>query len=135
MRQVAAHTPTGKGRERVPPDLEVMRDSARQLLDPDCAPDALPPTRAELDALTLKLRTHLEVLAPEVEQAARRIPETQMLRYCALACVGEAQGKLRVDPHPGVSSGVAYARCLARVLNALCEHFENLGHHNSRHNT
>lgn len=131
MRQAAAHPPTGEGRDRVPPDLEGMRDSARQLLDPDSAPDVLPPSYAELDALTLKLRTHLELLISEVEQAALRIPESEILRYCALACVGEARGKLRISPRPGVSSGVTYARRLARVLNALCDHLETLGRHHS----
>jgi hypothetical protein len=73
-----------------------------------------------------KLRGHLELLADEVEQAAVRLPKDEVLRYCVLACVGEARGRLRISPRPGHSSGVAYARRLARVLNALCDHYENL---------
>ncbi|WP_308296985.1 MULTISPECIES: DUF6415 family natural product biosynthesis protein [unclassified Streptomyces] len=110
-------------------DLEVMRESARQLLDPDSVPDVLPPSRAELDTLTLKLRGHLELLVPEVEQAVLVIPKNEALRYCALACVGEAWGRLRVSPPSELSSGVAYARRIARVLNALCDHYETLSSH------
>ncbi|MEH0423699.1 DUF6415 family natural product biosynthesis protein [Streptomyces sp. B21-083] len=129
MRQAAAHSHSGERRERVPPDLEAMRHLAHRLLEPDSAPGALPPPHAELGTLVLKLRTYLELLVPKVEQAALRIPENEIPRYCALACVGEARGKLRVNPHPGVSAGVAHARRLARVLHALCDHFESLIHH------
>lgn len=126
MKQAAAHPPTGDYLDRRPPDLEVMRESARQLLDPDSEPGGVPPSRAELETLTLKLRGHLELLAAEVEQAAVRHPEDEVLCYCALACVGEARGKLRASPLPGYNPGVAYARRIARVLNALCDHHENL---------
>lgn len=107
-----------------PPDLATMRETASRLLGEDDGPDALPPSADEVNTLTLTLRGHLELLAPEVERIAgkpRDIP-----RYCALACVGEARCKLRATPAPGASGAVAHARRLARVLNALCDHHERL---------
>ncbi|MFJ3302177.1 DUF6415 family natural product biosynthesis protein [Streptomyces sp. NPDC086549] len=109
-----------------PVDIKVMRETARILLEPDAAPDALPPGPDELDTLTRTLSGHLELLVPEVEKAAGRLHKESIPRYCALACVGEARGKLRSTPRPGVSRDVAHARKLARVLNALCEHYEKL---------
>lgn len=100
-----------------------MRATAARLLGPDDAPDILPPTAAELDTLTATLRGHLHLLIPEVEQAARRLRTKSIPRYCALACVGEARGKLRAQAS---HSPVAHARRLARVLNALCDHYETL---------
>lgn len=111
--------------QAAPPDIATMRETARRLLGADDGPDALPPSVDEVDLLTLALRGHLELLVPDVEQVVgkpRDIP-----RYCALACVGEARGKLRATPAPGMYGAIAHARRLARVLNALCDHYENLG--------
>lgn len=105
-----------------PPDIETMRESARRLL----TADAIQPGPDELDTLTLTLRGHMELLAPEVEAVAGREPRDSIPRYCALACVGEARGKLRAGQGAGADGGVAYARKLARSLNALCDHWENL---------
>jgi hypothetical protein len=107
-------------------DLATMRSTARCLLEPDAAPDTLPSAADELEAITHQLRRHLELLAPEVEQLALELPRESVPRYCALACVGEARGKLRASPHPGPSGAAAYARRLARTLNALCGHYEKL---------
>jgi len=54
------------------------------------------------------------------------MPKDDIPRYCALACVGEARGKLRAGPDPGVGGDIGYTRKLARSLNALCDHWENL---------
>jgi hypothetical protein len=110
-----------------PPDITTMRAVVDRLLDPDASPEALPPAADELDTLTLQIRGHLDLLMPEVEQAAQRLPKDYIPRYCALACLGEARGKLRAQPSPTPHGPVAYARRLARVLNALCDHYENLG--------
>lgn len=111
----------------LPVDVATMRETANILLDPDACPDgALPPAADELDTLTRILRGHLELLAPEVEKAAGRLDKESIPRFCALACVGEARGKLRAEPGRGPHGPVAYARRLARVLNALCDHHENL---------
>ncbi|MGP4011411.1 DUF6415 family natural product biosynthesis protein [Streptomyces sp. 4N124] len=107
-------------------DLSTMRDLARRLLEPDAAPEALPHPADDLATLTCQLRGHLELLAPKVEQLALDLPRDSVPRYCVLACVGEARGKLRASPLPGLSGAVAYARRLARTLNALCEHYERL---------
>ncbi|MEU0900754.1 DUF6415 family natural product biosynthesis protein [Streptomyces massasporeus] len=101
-----------------------MRETAHRVLAPDTVPDAVPPVGEELDALTAALRGHLERLSPEVEQAAGRLPKNSPTRATALACVGEARGKLRA-PELGfvmLTGGVMYTRRLARVLAALCDH-------------
>ncbi|MFJ4201548.1 DUF6415 family natural product biosynthesis protein [Streptomyces sviceus] len=109
-----------------PPDITTMRDAVNRLLDPDAVPEALPPAPGELETLTIQLRGHLDLLMPEVEQAAQRLPKDDIPRYCALACLGEARGKLRAEPSPTPHGSLAYARRLARVLNALCDHYEQL---------
>ena len=73
-----------------PPDLETMRESAGMVLNRDGAPEAVPPAGDELDTLTAALRGHIALLAPEVDQAARLLPENNPTRASALACVGEA---------------------------------------------
>lgn len=120
MRQVTASPSTAEEQDCRPPDIEEMRASARLLL----AENAVQPALAELDTLTLTLRGHMELLAPEVEATAERLPKDDIPRYCALACVGEARGKLRAGPGP--TGDVVYAHKLARSLNALCDHWENL---------
>ncbi|MFF3884003.1 DUF6415 family natural product biosynthesis protein [Streptomyces sp. NPDC001914] len=80
----------------------------------------------DVDALTLTLRGHMDRLIPEVERWAGRLHRDDVPRYCALACVGEARGKLRARPNSGPGGGLAYARKLARSLAALCDHFETL---------
>ncbi|WP_329437836.1 DUF6415 family natural product biosynthesis protein [Streptomyces canus] len=108
-----------------PPDIDTMRATVRRLLGPDDGPDVLPPTAAELDTLALALRGHLDLLTPEVERAAGPRPKN-VAQYCALACVGESRRRLSVRPRPGLESHVAHARRLARVLNALCDHYERI---------
>lgn len=108
----------------LPLDVATMRTSAQLLLGPDSAPTALPPT-SEVDTLTKTLRGHLELIVPEVEQAAGPRPKN-VQTYCALACVGEARRKLRVPPGTTLESRVAHARKLARVLQSLCDHYERL---------
>ncbi|MGW0626074.1 DUF6415 family natural product biosynthesis protein [Streptomyces sp. NPDC002758] len=46
--------------------------------------------------------------------------------YCALACLGEARGKLGTQPSPAPGGDIVYAQRLARALNALCDHFDAL---------
>jgi hypothetical protein len=102
-----------------------MRETVQILLDPDAV--ALPPTADELETLTQMVRGHLELLIPEVEQCVRRLKKDSIPRYCALACVSEARGKLRAEPNRRFGGEVGHARRLARTLNALCDHYENLG--------
>jgi hypothetical protein len=109
-----------------PPDLAMMRETAGLVLGPNSGTETLPPAGGELDTLTATLRGHLELLAPEVEQAAARLPKDSPTRRGALACVGEARGKLRAPElsFARLSGSVTYARRLARVLVALCDHYE-----------
>ncbi|NUP65417.1 MAG: hypothetical protein HOW71_24975 [Nonomuraea sp.] len=120
-----AHPPATAGLDERPPDLDAMRATARRLLGPDGAPDALPPAADEVNTLTLGMRGQLELLIPDLERAVGGRP-TNIAQYCALACIGEARGKLSVQPRPGYEYAVAYARRLARVLNALADHYERL---------
>ncbi|MEU2358767.1 DUF6415 family natural product biosynthesis protein [Streptomyces misionensis] len=108
-----------------PPDIATMRETAALLLGPEREPNALPPVPENLDTLTLALRGHLELLIPEVEQRARQLPKDSAVRYCANAYVGEARGKLQAGPSPRYGGEAGHARRLARVLRALCDHYEN----------
>lgn len=110
-----------------PVDVAAMRRTAAKLLGPDDGPEALPPGPEELTVLTAELRRHLERLLPEVERAARREPADSGPKFCALACIGEAERKLRSGEGATPAVRVAMARKLARSLNALCEHHEKLG--------
>lgn len=113
-----------------PLDIATMRATVDRLLDPDSAPDVLPPAGEELAELIATMRSHLEQIAPEVEAAAIRLPVKHPHRNCAFACVGEARQKLRISvehvTNPEVT--VALARKLARSLHALCEHYDHLEH-------
>lgn len=103
-----------------------MRETVDRLLDPDAVPEALPPAAEELDALTLQLRGHVQLLVPAVEDAARKLRPGSVHRYTVLACVWEACSRLEAEPCRRYGGEVGYARRLARVLNALCDHHEQL---------
>lgn len=106
----------------LPPDIETMRESARILL----AEGAELPAPDQLNTLTVALRGHIQVLIPEVAAAAAAEPKDSVPRYCALACIGEARNKLRLGDDDTLAIRVSVARKLARVVNALCDHHENL---------
>ena len=127
MATSTTHPPSAAAQDQAPPDIETMRATARRLLGPDDSPDALPPAPEDVETLIGAMRGQLELLGPEVEQAAGRLHKESIPRYCALACVGEARGKLKAQATPGSYGAVAYARRLARVLGALCDHYERLG--------
>lgn len=115
-------TRSGPGAEWDPPDIEAVRSSVRPLLVEGAAPPALD----ELAALTAEMREHIRWLMPEVVAAAAAEPKDSAPRYCALACVGEARNKLRLGDDDTPAIRVSVARKLARVVNALCDHHENL---------
>ncbi|RZB18261.1 hypothetical protein StrepF001_14170 [Streptomyces sp. F001] len=115
--------PTGTAEATaLPVDIATMRGSARRLL----ADDAEPPMPDELETLTLQLRGHIMLAVPEVETAAAGLPEDDIPRACALACVGEARMRLNLEPGRTLPAGIAHAQRLARSVNALCDHYENL---------
>ncbi|WP_033284670.1 DUF6415 family natural product biosynthesis protein [Streptomyces sp. NRRL F-525] len=126
MRPTNAHPPTAEDRNRLPPDIEMMRVTADRLLDPDATPGVLPLSAAELDILIQLMRGQLELLIPDIQRVTGEHPKN-VAHYCALACVGEARERLRLEPGSGWDRVVAYGRRLARVLNALCDHYENIG--------
>ena len=109
-----------------PPDVATMRAVIDRLLDPGALPEALPLAPGELETLTLQLRGHLELLVPEVEERAKRLPRESIPRFCVLACLGEARERLRAVPTPRFGGPAGHARRLARTLNAVCDHWENL---------
>ncbi|MEU5892528.1 DUF6415 family natural product biosynthesis protein [Streptomyces sp. NPDC047461] len=111
---------------KMPPDIATMREAVDRLLDPDAAPETLPPAPDEVDTLTVQLRGHLELLLPEVEETVKKLPRSSIPRYCALACVGEARERLRTEPSPRFGGPAGHARRLARTLNALCDHWQAL---------
>jgi len=123
MTKATAQPTTGEERDSRPLGVKAIRACACRLL----APDAEPPTLDELETLTLQLRGHLMVTIPEVEGAAQGLPEDDVPRACALACVGDARMRLGLEPSQTLPAGIAYAQRLARSVNALCDHYENLG--------
>ncbi|BCL30938.1 DUF6415 family natural product biosynthesis protein [Streptomyces aurantiacus] len=104
-----------------PADIETMRAVVRIVL----AEDSLPPGMGEVETLLAQMRGHMQLLIPDIEQAAERLPHDDVPRYCALACVGEARAKLSANASRAVD--LEYAGKLARSLRALCDHYENLG--------
>ena len=119
---------TTSGTTTLPADVATMRETAHRVLGPDSTPEALPPAGDELMTLTAMLRGHIELLAPEVEQAAGRLPKNSPTGAAALACVGEGTRKLRAPElaFTPLAGTVMYARRLARVLAALCDHYETV---------
>ncbi len=105
-----------------PVDIASMRMSVAQVLPPDVTPT----DRDTLETLTSMLRGHMQLLVPEIEQAAAGLPDDDVPRYCALLCIREACGKLSALPGLLPYDAVAYARKLGRSLLALCDHYEAL---------
>jgi hypothetical protein len=99
-----------------------MREAISRLL----LAEAELPASEELATLTVQLRGHMQLLIPEVEAAAAKLHRDDVPRYCALACLGTARNRLQERPNPHPGGDVAYARRLARALNALVDHSENL---------
>ncbi|MGW2556431.1 DUF6415 family natural product biosynthesis protein [Streptomyces sp. NPDC001635] len=108
------------------PDIETMRETIDELLDADAVPETLPPSADELADVTSLLRGYLDALMPVVEHAAAKLPRNSVARYCALACVGDARQKLQLQPSAAPGGDLAYARRLARALNALCDDYDKL---------
>ncbi|NUO43713.1 MAG: hypothetical protein HOV82_16955 [Streptomyces sp.] len=109
-------------------DVTTMRQTVDRVLDPDSAPNVMPPAGEELDTLILTLRGQLALIVPEIETALRSLHKTDPQRYGVLACLSETRQKLRVsvDDRATHEVAVALARRLARSLNALCYHYERL---------
>ncbi|MFD7314929.1 DUF6415 family natural product biosynthesis protein [Streptomyces sp. NPDC059883] len=101
-----------------------MRETAARLL----SEEAELPSLEELETTTLLLRGMIMVTIPDVETAAGKLPEDDIPRACALACIGEARMRLRLEPSNGtLPAGIAHAQRLARSVRALTDHYVNLG--------
>ncbi|CCK24742.1 hypothetical protein BN159_0363 [Streptomyces davaonensis JCM 4913] len=105
-----------------PVDIAAMRATVAEVLPPEVTPT----DRATLETLTRSLRHGMQMLISEVERAAAHLPDDDIPRYVALACVREARGKLDAVPGPGPSDAAAYVRRLARSVMALCDHHMTL---------
>lgn len=112
---------TGRGLSGSPA-LEGMRIATRRVL----AADAEPPSTDELQDLQRLYRGAIQQLIPRVEDVAFVLPRDDVPRACALAGIGEARRRLDEHPAPGLPAGIAHAQRLARSVNALLDHAENL---------
>jgi hypothetical protein len=110
-----------------PVNVKLMRETAALLLDPDGAPEILPPATQDLSVLTDMMRGHLALLVPEVEAAARALGKGSIPRYTALGCVWEARSRMEAEPSTRTGGSAAHARRMARVLVDLCNQYETLG--------
>ncbi|MEV5805834.1 DUF6415 family natural product biosynthesis protein [Streptomyces parvulus] len=106
-----------------PVDLQKMRETATLLL----APDAEVPSSEGLETLRRTLAGMMREAIPEVEATAGRRPQDDVLRACALACVGEARMRLRLVVGDGFEQRLAHAVKLARSVRALADHCQTLG--------
>ncbi|MEV7362768.1 DUF6415 family natural product biosynthesis protein [Streptomyces sp. NPDC091299] len=114
---------TAEQADSYPPDVAEMRRSALLLI----GPESPAPAPEELDTLHALMRGHIQLLIPEVESMAIPLPKDDIPRACAMACTGEARMRLRIGwPQDSEAVRLSVARKLARSLNALCDHWENL---------
>ncbi|MGW3950706.1 DUF6415 family natural product biosynthesis protein [Streptomyces sp. NPDC004752] len=120
---MSAQESAGRAATQSPIDMALLRENVARLLDED----AELPSAEELDTLTLLLRGHMMLLIPEVEEAAGKLPEDDVPRACARACIGEAHMRLRLEPGSYLPQRVAHAKRLARSVRALADHYVNLG--------
>lgn len=132
MATTITHPPAAETGDPRPLDIELMRETVNRLLDPDAVPEALPLSREDLETLTATVRGHIQLLAPEVEAAARKLKAGSIHRYTVLSSVWEAESRLEAEPSPRYGGPAYHARRLARALNALCDHYENLGGRHAR---
>ena len=108
-----------------PVDVATMRATARRLL----AEDAAPVPADEVPVLISTLRGHLELIVPEVEVCAAQLPENPAVTIpaaCALVATADVRRLLDVVPRTGYGSAIVHARRLARRVNAMVDHYENL---------
>jgi hypothetical protein len=103
-------------------DISAVRAATLRLL----AKDAAHPGETELAELARQLRGYIVIAVPDVRRAASRHPRGAALVRRAEAGVGEALRTLDAVPMAGPEAAVAFARRLARVVNALLDHHENL---------
>lgn len=84
------------------------------------------PRYEEIEEFILRLRGHMMLLIPEIEDRARVLPKDAPARGWALAGVAEAQRKLRCTAGPGLVSAIRHTQQLARSCRALVRHYVRL---------
>ncbi|MYS74181.1 hypothetical protein GTY88_27740 [Streptomyces sp. SID5926] len=114
---------TEAGRASAPPDIATVRATARRLL----AADAEPFEAAEIAEMTARLREDIAGLIPAVEALTGALPEDDVPRACALACIGEARMRLRLGDGDTDRVRLSVAVRMARTANALADHHQALG--------
>lgn len=122
MANATTPTATEAGRASAPPDIATVRATVRPLL----AAGTDPLASAELANAAATLREQIAGLLPAVEALAETLPEHDIPRACALACIGEARMRLRLgDGDTDLVRQSVVAR-LARTANALADHHQTL---------
>lgn len=106
-----------------PVDVETIKKSANEVL----ADGAQIADSDEIETTILLLRGMIMLLIPDVETLAMCLPEDDIPRACALACLGEARMRLRVGSGGDLPRQIAQAQRLARSAISLSDHHVNLG--------
>ncbi|MCX4550214.1 DUF6415 family natural product biosynthesis protein [Streptomyces sp. NBC_01267] len=114
--------PAQPNRDPRPVDVETMRVITARLL----GENAELPSLKELDTMCLQLRGHLMLLIPEVSELASQRPPEDELRATTAAGIGEARRRLSATQGYRLPVVLSYAQRLARSVDALCTHLENL---------
>ncbi|MFG3517631.1 DUF6415 family natural product biosynthesis protein [Streptomyces bobili] len=99
-------------------DTVAMSADAAQLI----GDDAELPESTDLSQLVQRLRGHLMVLVPHVEDRMRPFARTAEARRVAQVTVGEARRRLDAVPGRNFISEIKHAQALARSVEALCRH-------------
>ncbi|MGO4751532.1 DUF6415 family natural product biosynthesis protein, partial [Streptomyces sp. 2MCAF27] len=84
MATSATRPPTSEERDQRPLDIQAMRAGAHRLLSEDPKLSSA----EELETFTLRLREHIVLAIPDVEQMAGRLPKDDTRHACARACIG-----------------------------------------------
>ncbi|MFJ6657799.1 DUF6415 family natural product biosynthesis protein [Streptomyces sp. NPDC091377] len=103
-------------------DLDAMRDAARRILGGQMGMV----TDDELELITSRLRGHLMLAIPAVQEATTKHPEGDIPSACALVGVQDARQRLDKEPAATRTAGLAHVQLLARSVMALCDHYESL---------
>ncbi|WP_175647247.1 DUF6415 family natural product biosynthesis protein [Streptomyces cyaneochromogenes] len=109
--------------EAPPLDVETIRKTARRLL----TDDADPLTPEAPTPLAVLLRDHIRQLNPEAKAAIPGLPQDDVPKMCAQACLGETQMRLRLGNGDTAAVRPAVTTKPARSVNALYNHRVNLG--------
>ncbi|MFJ4687038.1 DUF6415 family natural product biosynthesis protein [Streptomyces sp. NPDC088789] len=103
-------------------DRDAMRDAARSALGGQMGMV----TDDELELITSRLRGHLMLAIPAVQEATAEHPEDDIPSACALVGVQDARQRLDKEPAATRTAGLAHVQLLARSVMALCDHYESL---------